>query len=303
MRLAKILVPIDGSAYADYGLNIAMRIAELYSSRVDLLNVREPAAAFVPTRAIDPVIGGTVLVIPSEVLPEQAKKEIDAEKKEADDLLEDRLNLLREKKIEGGKILSETPDFSGEILRIAHSGGYDLVVVGSRGLSGIKSVILGSVSTKVAKEAKCSVLVMKQKVEGAPKMLLGYDGSDESKKALEYACDLGKKLGAEVDPMTVVNLPATAEGLVGVDVDRWEKEMNEQLDEAIKTLESAGIPAKRKMIEFMDAAKALTDEAEKENYGLIVVGNRGLGRLKSLFLGSVASGVANNSKTNVWIVR
>ncbi|MGI0083807.1 MAG: universal stress protein [Nitrososphaerales archaeon] len=47
----------------------------------------------------------------------------------------------------------------------------------------------------------------------------------------------------------------------------------------------------------------MTAQAEKGEYDLIVVGSRGYGRLRSLFLGSVASSVADSSKTNVLIVR
>ncbi len=50
-------------------------------------------------------------------------------------------------------------------------------------------------------------------------------------------------------------------------------------------------------------ALALASEAEKGSYDIVVVGSRGQGRLKSLFLGSVASGIANSSKTNVLIIR
>ena len=48
-----------------------------------------------------------------------------------------------------------------EILGEAESGEYDLIVLGSTGMSGLKHQMLGSVSAKVAAQAPCSVAVVK----------------------------------------------------------------------------------------------------------------------------------------------
>ena len=48
-----------------------------------------------------------------------------------------------------------------EILRVAEEEGVDLIVIGSRGLSGVKAFLLGSVSDKVSHHAKCPVLIVR----------------------------------------------------------------------------------------------------------------------------------------------
>ncbi|MEA5611917.1 universal stress protein [Nodularia spumigena] len=48
-----------------------------------------------------------------------------------------------------------------EIIRLANIYKADLVVIGSRGLVGMKRIVLGSVSTQVVEQANCSVLVVK----------------------------------------------------------------------------------------------------------------------------------------------
>jgi nucleotide-binding universal stress UspA family protein len=48
-----------------------------------------------------------------------------------------------------------------KIVETAKNGNFDLVVVGSRGLGGIKEFFLGSVSDRVADEAPCPVLIIK----------------------------------------------------------------------------------------------------------------------------------------------
>jgi nucleotide-binding universal stress UspA family protein len=48
-----------------------------------------------------------------------------------------------------------------EIVRLAHIHKADLVIIGSRGLTGMKRILQGSVSGQVAEESHCSVLIVK----------------------------------------------------------------------------------------------------------------------------------------------
>lgn len=52
-------------------------------------------------------------------------------------------------------------DPAEEIIRIANIHQADLIVIGSRGLTGVKRIIQGSVSSQVVEDASCSVLVVK----------------------------------------------------------------------------------------------------------------------------------------------
>ena len=65
----------------------------------------------------------------------------------------------------GDGIKAETIIESGNpadaIIRLAEKNGYDLIVIGNRGLNQLQRIFLGSVSTKVVSNAACSVLVVK----------------------------------------------------------------------------------------------------------------------------------------------
>ncbi len=65
-------------------------------------------------------------------------------------------NLLCKSEIE---IVNGEP--AEEIVRLAHIHQADLIVIGSRGLTGVNRIIQGSVSSQVVTDAPCSVLVIK----------------------------------------------------------------------------------------------------------------------------------------------
>ncbi|MGV0027647.1 universal stress protein [Phormidesmis priestleyi] len=54
-------------------------------------------------------------------------------------------------------------DPSEEIIRLANIYNADLIIIGSRGLTGMQRILLGSVSSQIVADAPCSVLVVKPK--------------------------------------------------------------------------------------------------------------------------------------------
>ncbi len=76
-------------------------------------------------------------------------------------ILQDATKLYEEKNINARTIFIEGHP-SHTIVETAHEEGFDMIVIGSRGLSGLKKVFLGSVSGAVVQEAKdCIVSVVK----------------------------------------------------------------------------------------------------------------------------------------------
>jgi nucleotide-binding universal stress UspA family protein len=220
LELKKILVAIDGSENSDYALNLAIKIGTLYLATVDLIHVAIPTGSVVVSpRVFDPLLGTTMVLPTPKIEPGQKKQEGSG----LPHILADRRQLLLEHGIQCNAIYIESDDVTGEILKATSSGGYDLTILGSRGLGGIKSLLLGSVSHKVARESKRSVLIVRTKIENVPKILLGYDGSDESKVALAFATDIGKRFHTQVTVASVVSVPIAPEGYIGSGMDRWER--------------------------------------------------------------------------------
>jgi nucleotide-binding universal stress UspA family protein len=300
----KLLVAIDGSEISDYALNFAIHIGEAFSSRVDLIYVESsPIHGAIAAPVLDPTPGGQLLGPSSVVTVSQKDLQRNISKNQA--LVSERKKLVDGAGLTCDAITVQSDDVGGEIVKLAGSSDYNLVVMGSRGLSGLKSLILGSVSRKVARESKTSVLIVKNKVERLPKILVGYDGSKEARLALLAAAHLAVKFQGEVDPLGVISIPMSSEGMLIPDsISKWEKEMADYVREAVRTLQEQGVAkCNGKTIDSPDIARGIVDEAEAGSYDLVVVGMGNYSKLKSFFLGNVASGVADNAKTNVLIVR
>jgi nucleotide-binding universal stress UspA family protein len=90
-----------------------------------------------------------------------------------------------------------------EIIALAEEIGTGLIVVGSRGLGGIRRAMLGSVSESVVRHAHCPVMVVRARGngQGAPssqRILLATEGSEEATLATQAATEIATKTGSEL---------------------------------------------------------------------------------------------------------
>ena len=75
--------------------------------------------------------------------------------------IEKQLLSYKEKLTVNSEVELVAGDPATEIIRMANIYKTDLIIIGSRGLMGMKRIVLGSVSSQVMEEANCSVLVVK----------------------------------------------------------------------------------------------------------------------------------------------
>ncbi len=75
--------------------------------------------------------------------------------------IEKQLQSYQEKLSVSSQLELVTGNPADEIIRFANIYAADLIVIGSRGLTGMKRIVQGSVSSQVVEEANCSVLVVK----------------------------------------------------------------------------------------------------------------------------------------------
>ena len=136
----KILVPLDGSEQSIWALGKAVQIAKKLGGEITLIHVYS--------------------VSPLAITPMQVYKYVEAMAKYGNGILED-----GKKKAEAEGAKAQTLLVEGhtveEILKAAREGNFSLIVIGARGMSKIKELLMGSVSDAVTKHALCPVLVVR----------------------------------------------------------------------------------------------------------------------------------------------
>jgi len=138
--IKKILVAIDGSQNAYKALEYAIRLAVDYGAQLNLLTV---VPDFEP-KSDEESAYQRMLVVRAESYLDSAVEEVE----------ETNPDITVETEIVYG-------DPAEKIITIADKSGVDMIVLGSRGLSGVQRWVLGSVSDRVSDYAPCTVLIVK----------------------------------------------------------------------------------------------------------------------------------------------
>ena len=149
---SKILVPIDGSEPSFHAAHIASNIANKFNSEIIVLYV-----VVSPSKAEYANLTGLVT-------PKQIDMIIENAKKEARDWFNRIEDMIKEKnpniKVSTKVILTGVAVY-GEIIQYVGQENIDLIVIGTRGRSGVKKLLLGSTASGVVTYADCPVLVTK----------------------------------------------------------------------------------------------------------------------------------------------
>ena len=209
-----------------------------------------------------------------------------------------------------------------EILTAIEQHQIDLVALGTKGLSGIKRFLLGSVSEWMLNEAPCSVLIVrgktrpKKSTEGM-KILIATDGSPDAQEGVEFLKNVGFPTSTVLTILHIVRkmVHQTAQ-LVTTDRTQLAEFMKLAEDlleargrEGAKLLETTRKALNRpglKIVEnlaFGHEAEEILKATKRTRADLVVVGSKGLTGLRRFLLGSVAHKVARHASCSVLVVR
>jgi len=142
-----ILAATDGSGHGDLAVALAADLAEKYDAGLTLLNVVDNRELTEHERKLAEVEFVGVSTRIRETLAEGVLEQA-----------------ARNAKLKGAKRVEtklEFGDAAPVILATAKQSGADLIVLGSRGLSDLRGLMMGSVSHKVANLAEVTVLSVK----------------------------------------------------------------------------------------------------------------------------------------------
>lgn len=157
--MRKILVAVDYSDNCKSLLDSAVALAQTSSADLMLLHVLaedEPGFPVLPSYTYYPALDNY---------------DYNLYRKKLEDYKQRGINFLqaRAKEAKAAGVTTEYIQLTGDsgkaICELAHTWSADLIVVGSRGLKGLKEMFLGSVSNYVTHHAPCSVLIVRTPID------------------------------------------------------------------------------------------------------------------------------------------
>jgi nucleotide-binding universal stress UspA family protein len=309
----KVLIAYDGSAYADAALNDLRRAGLPRETEALIVAVSESLVNPSPS-----VIAGTALTprsVPRALGLAQAQAAQALEQaKEFAAKADDRVRSYFpdwEVRAEG---IAGTP--SQELGQKADEWKPDLIVVGSPGRPTLGRFFLGSVSKKLATEARSSVRVARRIVEKSedapPRIMIAVDGSPGAERAVRA---VGRRVwsgGTEVrivavddsvSPARIARILPTAASMIRSSNEEAAAKARQMVEWADHELRVIGLRV-AVAIEQGEPQRILIEEARKWDADCIFVGARGLDNPdERLGLGGVSTGLVTNASCTVEIVR
>ncbi len=202
---------------------------------------------------------------------------------------------------------------SEEVLAVARAEEADLVVVGTRGKTGLEHVLLGSTAERIIRMAPCPVLTVpgaKQLAGEHPKatfmrMLVPVDFSDCSRDALEYGALIAQRSNVSMKLIHV--LEPVSYGLDFTLPQMAQREsskiaITKRLSDFVSALSSLGL-ASDFLISGGLPADSILDAARAQSVDVIVMGTHGRRGVSHALFGSVAESVLRRSSCPVLTVR
>ncbi|HZD56750.1 MAG TPA: universal stress protein [Anaerolineales bacterium] len=158
--LKNVLLVTDGSYHSQRTTEYLSDFRLPESTQLRIMHVLPPLASPTTIATSWPIDAELFAPPPTKELEEALNEQATEEERKGQHILERATSNLRSFGIEATSLLRRG-DAATEIIEYVKSNQIDLVIAGSRGLSGIRSWLLGSVSRKLVHYAGCSVLVVK----------------------------------------------------------------------------------------------------------------------------------------------
>jgi len=294
----KILAVTDFSETARLGVDWAAHLAKGHGAELTLFHALSPP---------------TPLVLDVEfTLPEPDVYDLlsDAAKRQMDELAAEIVKT-------GARVeaVVEVARHLADVLRqVEEELQAELLVIGSRGLTAFRHLVMGSNAEEAVRRSRVPVLVVHPGdavPEGGPKnVLLATDFSEDADGALRGAVDLLGPWteGARVTLLHSLEIPVDWTFLVGVEVpppalrEEMDRQIRAKLEERAATLRAAGFEVETRQA-LGDPAEAIVGAAEELHTDLIVLGTHGQGALERVFLGSTAVRTVQHAPCPVFAVR
>jgi nucleotide-binding universal stress UspA family protein len=289
-----ILVPVDGSAFAEHALPLALAIARRANAAIHLVRVSAPLTA----AALDGA-GVNLVELEQEV------------KRGCQEYLDRTMAALRRRT--SVPLSSEVivGDIAPTLCYFASGGRHDLVVMATHGRSPFGRFWLGSVADQVLRHVAVPLLLVRPgdaeaNLDAEPSLgtiVLPLDGTPLAEQILEPAATLAALMpGTEL--LLIRAIPAVGpEDAADVADTHAYREAAGYLGAVAAVLKARGLAVRTHVVFEDRPAEAILHEAEGAHAGAIALETRGEGGLARLLHGSVADAVIRGAHVPVLVCR
>ena len=273
--IKSILLAVDGSIFTDSVLQHGVDLAKALAAKVRVLTVSD-IRVFEWVSAVGS--DGFVPMVSSGAYQNESQKLLE---EKCDKVLEKCSKILSE-----SGVVFETEKLTGSPAHIIcdQTNLVDLLIMGRRGeFARWDSKMLGATIEAVSRHSHKPILMVLQEYSKVKNILVAYDGSTNSNKALQYAGYLGSGLDI---PITVISV-------------NDDKELAQYYcQEAQKYLQSYEVDISTK-VKAGNAEKEITRFSEEGNFDFLVIGSYGHSRIREAILGSTTQHILRMSTTPV----
>jgi nucleotide-binding universal stress UspA family protein len=287
-----LIVPTDFSEASDVAVRSAAALAHQDGAAVHLLHVIRL-----------PFLHTTYDVNVPEAIWEGLRKGTDERLAEASRELE-ALGIT-----DVHRIVSDSLQPEEAIAQSARDLDADLVVMATRDPSGMRTVLLGSVTARTVRSSPVPVLTVRgEGLAGSAigRILLATDFSPHSERAAELACAFARRFGARLDVLHVLEESPAYVRSISSELAAFEDKARaiaaRRLAEVGEQIERSGITAKTHLLEGRPG-DTIVAEAERLEADLVVLGTHGNTGFARLALGSVAERTLRLSPCSVLTTR
>jgi nucleotide-binding universal stress UspA family protein len=302
-QIRNVLVPIDFSKASLEGVEFALPLLKRFGAELHLVHVFEPDYPL-----------GSMMTVPAMIPELEVGKRTHRQLR---DVAAEYSVPLRRENIH---LLIGQPFL--EICDLARKLDIDIIVISTRGNTGLKHLVLGSTAERVVRYSPCPVLVvhgpaLEKTARGdgksphlaakLQKILVPIDFSQCSMKGLDYAKTLAQQFGSTLvllhsvhpqyyvasDEYTRYDLPSL--------MAQAERTAARQMCDLIRRTDWAGVTVKT-ALETGHAGQQICERAKDRKTDLIVTSTHGTTGLKHILLGSTAEYVVRHAPCPVLVV-
>jgi nucleotide-binding universal stress UspA family protein len=305
-----ILVPLDGSAFGEQALPLALSIARRADASLEVAHVHETLA---PVYS-QPVSGMEGLFV----------KEIRAQRAAYLSGVVKRLASQTKVPIEPAFLEGAIVPAIVDRVSARHS---DLIVMTTHGHGALARFWLGSVADQLVRQSPVPILLVRLQEEkpdfskepAIRKILIALDGSALSESILDQAVPVAHSLHAEVLLLRVIQpavlgqvaIPDPAAGVGSISpsflekLATWHKERLKEatsyLEKIASSLRTSSLTVRASVISHEHPAVAILNEARSQGADIIAIETHGRSGLSRFFLGSIADKVIRGSSVPVLV--